>query len=487
MNWLAASSLLCASVAAGLEVEEATSHQCVSPVSWTTADHQCLPTSSKTQSCSAGLCSEYRAQYLLQLNEMGSSVLSADSHRTKHVLAGNATVHDIVPGPIAQWVLAHWSSFLVALACWVVLAWVSIVKRWVAIQAEEDKGRDRLWDIAKFLLITCVLDMHLGSVFNPHWYTECLMPAFFLISGLLQQKSRGGVLDASALSRSLRDNVLNNLLFYGLLMACSQDSEDGTLWFLWGLAFFRLCLFPLFHCVKERLGLPGVIGYLVVMSVFYCLNKPEWQVWTYIDAALLLKSGLTYEAGTFAFYYVLGLSLSYQHVRDLLNNRMLSLVSVALITLHTFSGGSVTLWSLWGTGLNESTKWLELIYGAVLSLAVLSCLNPIADIRQGPMQHIVSTVADLGSRTLYGYYLHMMFRFLLCTENFQKIWEPLGSGSTSLIYYVWEVLFMASLCSPLAETCFQGLVSPQWILDIKDTAVSQLKGALEPRTELKTG
>lgn len=295
------------------------------------------------------------------------------------------------------------------------------------------------------------------------------------------------MLDASALSRSLRDNVLNNLLFYGLLMACSQDSEDGTLWFLWGLAFFRLCLFPLFHCVKERLGLPGVIGYLVVMSVFYCLNKPEWQVWTYIDAALLLKSGLTYEAGTFAFYYVLGLSLSYQHVRDLLNNRMLSLVSVALITLHTFSGGSVTLWSLWGTGLNESTKWLELIYGAVLSLAVLSCLNPIADIRQGPMQHIVSTVADLGSRTLYGYYLHMMFRFLLCTENFQKIWEPLGSGSTSLIYYVWEVLFMASLCSPLAETCFQGLVSPQWILDIKDTAVSQLKGALEPRTELKTG
>jgi len=280
------------------------------------------------------------------------------------------------------------------------------------------------------------------------------------------------VLDASALSRSLRDNVLNNCIFYGLLMACSQDSEDGTLWFLWGLAFFRLCLFPLFHCVKERLGLPGVIGYLLVMSVFYCSIKPGWQIWAYIDAAVLLKSGLAYEAARFAFYYVLGLSLNYDHVRNLLRNWMLSLVSVAFITLHTFSGGSLYLWY---PGLPEPLKWLELIYGAVLSLAVLSCLNPIAEIKQGPLQHVVSTVADLGSRTLYGYYLHMLLRFLMCTKNFQKIPEPLGAVSIGLIY-VWEVFFMASLCSPLAETCFQGLVSPQWILDMKDTAASQLKG-----------
>lgn len=100
----------------------------------------------------------------------------------------------------------------------------------------------------------------------------------------------------------------------------------------------------------------------------------------------------------------------------------------------------------------------------LVTLAFLACVTVFADARYAPVQAIARVLASCGSRTLYGYYLHMVLRFLVTTEisrsngrSFQSI-HP-------LLAIVAVVLFTAALCSPFSERCFGWLVSPQWILD----------------------
>lgn len=336
----------------------------------------------------------------------------------------------------------------------------------------DDEGRDVFWDVAKFILIVFVLDTHLSNdmLYLP-WFMDLMMPGFMMISGFLQQKSRAGVLDKTVLTRVIRDNVMNNVLFYLVLLAFGQKSEDGCLWYLWALAVYRICLFPIYHAVKENLGHPGVAAFLLAIATLYCNLATDWPVdWTALGQFMLLGPGMCWEIPRHAFYYFLGLSIDYKVAREAFSSTGVSVLSFAFILVHVILLPADDLFLV---SRDASQKWLQLVYFSLLSLAFLACISPIASIKQGPLRHVVKVLADGGSRTLYGYYLHMLLRFLITTEQFARVAQDLD-GISWCLRILLEVLFMASLCSPLAETCFKGLVSPQWMLDLGSKIVKQL-------------
>eukprot|EP00930_Biecheleria_cincta_P084429 TRINITY_DN73902_c0_g1_i1.p1 TRINITY_DN73902_c0_g1~~TRINITY_DN73902_c0_g1_i1.p1 ORF type:complete len:465 (-),score=54.96 TRINITY_DN73902_c0_g1_i1:36-1430(-) len=439
-----------------------------------------LPSATKNEqrACSPSVenCLEYRSNLLLQLNEgnkqsRDAQIVTQSRHQafSSHKRVKDAPATPIQKGPFALWVEAHRTTFFLGVASWMLLALMSARPQ---NTRNDDQGRDMFWDVAKFILIVFVLDTHLSNdmLYLP-WFMDVMMPGFMMISGFLQQKSRAGVLDKTVVKRVIRDNVMNNVLFYLVLLAFGQESEDGCLWYLWALAVYRICLFPVFHAVKEHFGQPGVAAFLLAIAVFYCNLTSDWPVdWTELGKIMLLGPGMCWEIPRFAFYYFLGLSIDYKAAREAFSNTTVSVLSCAFLLVHAIL---VPVDDVFLVSRDASLKWLQLVYFSLLSLAFLACVSPIASITQGPLRHAVKVMADGGSRTLYGYYLHMLIRFLVVTEQFAQVAVDLDSISWCLRIFL-ETLFMASLCSPLAETCFKGLVSPQWILDLGSRIVKQL-------------
>jgi len=407
-------------------------------------------------------------QGLLQVKEEQGRRSSQDPFKLAHIISPDfaALMHEFGSnsGLVASWTKAHMETFVAVMVCFMTSACVSIGLRHVR-QTESAQDRDKLWDIAKLILMFCVIDLHTQSAFANATYEFFLMPSFLMMSGLLQQKSRGGALEAAAVKRVFRDNILNNLLIFLVATTGGMlDKEDCTLWFLWALALYRLLIFPVFSKVKEIAGHIGVVVLLCAFAVSYRLTDPASLKWKSLANCLLLNSFIGFKIPLHAFFYVLGLSLDYDSFRQTISRAPCVALSLVFMFVHRFYLVSFSWVTTEGFSDNP-LKWFQLLYCSLISIAFISCLTPLADRAQGLLLQAAEVMADLGSRSLYAYCLHMLMRFLITDDVFAGLAEALGPVG-SLPRSAVMVLFLVSLCSPLAERCFSWLVSPQWAVDL---------------------
>eukprot|EP00930_Biecheleria_cincta_P074087 TRINITY_DN61310_c0_g1_i1.p1 TRINITY_DN61310_c0_g1~~TRINITY_DN61310_c0_g1_i1.p1 ORF type:complete len:455 (+),score=63.64 TRINITY_DN61310_c0_g1_i1:72-1436(+) len=433
------------------------------------------------QSALAASCPgpQAKQQGLLQVKEEQGRRSSEDPSMLAHIISPDfaALVHGFGSnsGLVASWTKSHMDTFVAVMVCFMTSASVSIGLRH-ARQTESAQDRDKLWDIAKLILMFCVIDLHTQSCFANATYEFFLMPGFLMMSGFLQQKSRGGVLDAQAVKRVFRDNILNNLLIFLVATAGGMlDKEDGTLWFLWALAIYRLFIFPLFSKVKEVSGPIGVVALVFAFAVSYRYTDPHSIKWAYLANCLLLNTNIGFKIPWHAFYYVLGLSLDYTSVRQTISRAPCVALSLVFMFVHRFYLVNFSSWVTTEGFVDNPLKWFQLLYCSLISLAFMSCLTPLADRAQGLLLQVAEIMADLGSRSLYAYCLHMLMRFLITDDVFTGLADDLGPVG-SLPRSAMQVLFLVSLSSPLAEKCFSWLVSPQWAVDL----VSSVGKALLP-------
>jgi len=179
---------------------------------------------------------------------------------------------------------------------------------------------------------------------------------------------------------------------------------------------------------------------------------------------LLLNSFIGFKIPLHAFFYVLGLSLDYDSFRQTISRAPCVALSLVFMFVHRFYLVSFSWVTTEGFSDNP-LKWFQLLYCSLISIAFISCLTPLADRAQGLLLQAAEVMADLGSRSLYAYCLHMLMRFLITDDVFAGLAEALGPVG-SLPRSAVMVLFLVSLCSPLAERCFSWLVSPQWAVDL---------------------
>lgn len=240
------------------------------------------------------------------------------------------------------------------------------------------------------------------------------------------------------------------------------DREDGTLWLLWALAFYRLLIFPAFSKVKEISGQIGVFAFASVFAISYGYIDPRSTKWISLSECLFLNPYIGYKIPRHAFFYVLGLSLDYDVVRQTISRTPCVVVSLLLMFVRRIQ---IVYFPWVTTDRFLGNPWFELMYCSLLSVAFMSCLSPLADKAQGLLRQVSEIMADLGSRSLYAYCLLMLMRFLITPDVLIGLARDLGPIG-SLPRSATKVLLLVSLSSPLAEACFSWLVSPQWAVDL---------------------
>lgn len=426
-------------------------------------------------------------QALLQVKEEGGRRSSQAPLNPMHTITDDfaAAIHGFGSnsGLVASWTQSHLDTFVAVMVCFMTFACVSIVLRH-ARRTESAPDRDKLWDIARLVLIFCINDMYIQGNFEFATYEFFFsMPSFLIMSGLLQQKSGGGAFEARSVRRVFRENVLNNLLIFLVATAGGMlDKEDGTLWLLWALAFYRLLIFPAFSKVKEISGQPGVAAFAFAFAISYCCIDPLSTKWITLAECLFLNPYIGFKIPRHAFFYVLGLSLDYDVVRQTISRTpcvVLSLMLMIVRRIQLVYAPAVTTDGFLGH------PWFELMYCSLLSLAFMSCLTPLADKAQGLLQQVAEIMADLGSRSLYAYCLLMLMRFVITDGVLIGLARDLGPIG-SLPRTATQVLLLVSLSSPLAETCFSWLVSPQWAVDLGSSVAKAIlpgmkRGVAVPR------
>eukprot|EP00930_Biecheleria_cincta_P101711 TRINITY_DN93367_c0_g1_i1.p1 TRINITY_DN93367_c0_g1~~TRINITY_DN93367_c0_g1_i1.p1 ORF type:complete len:540 (-),score=48.71 TRINITY_DN93367_c0_g1_i1:10-1629(-) len=406
-------------------------------------------------------------------------------------------------GPLEVWIEDNFLLSTLVLGCFIVAAWWTIIREAVW-QAEPDSGqRDRLWDIAKFGLIWCVLNYHMTAYYSQKWYDSFMMPAFMIMSGLVQ--SRGGdVFVEKRMTRLLRDNVLNNYLFALVLAAIQATNYDGTLWFLWALVVYRLVINPIvkcfIFCFGDRAGsLLGVatVGLIVWMSTrlssgpLVLASDPSFI--RVLSAIMHLHIGVVW-IFEHAVFYVLGLVLSCDSVRGLISKPFAATTAFAYIAVQVYVDlADPTLFGIkcgtifpHGESLKRTNSCLEFAADVALrslsALAFIACCAPIADVDESCWFHslrlaISRIAAKCGSRTLYGYYLHQLLRFAIAS-NFGRLQNVMSPKTNEYLPVFLQGLFIAALCSPLSERCFDWLVSPQWLVNLACESTSAVRNRI---------
>mmetsp|Transcript_62481 Transcript_62481/g.118103 ORF Transcript_62481/g.118103 Transcript_62481/m.118103 type:complete len:497 (+) Transcript_62481:101-1591(+) len=341
---------------------------------------------------------------------------------------------------------------------------------WAVMQPLKDTeaARDPLWDCAKFFLLLMVYTTHMYG--KMHFYNLWYMACFFMISGLFVDHSDSLFTQKDAI-RVLSDTVLNQLFFRSMCVAFLHRAPAADfLWFLTALAAYRLCLLPTFKVLRRglvalgvgnRLGAFGSCAALVVLIIHLHAfdmksishpNPPGYLALhhgaAYVMSLLIDREAFRLFLSTWtAFVFGLVIMLVHIHIR--------------VFDFSWYRGPySEFLSSIYGTyPVPFMTLLMMIVYELLVSSAFLACVTQLVEIQNVVFQKFVRFVACCGSRTLYGYLLHMYIRYLVQGRNFRHFGD-MCLQIHPVFLVVSELLLLIGLCSPLAEKCFAWLVSP---------------------------
>jgi fucose 4-O-acetylase-like acetyltransferase len=406
-------------------------------------------------------------------------------------------------GPLAVWIEEHFEAFAACLGCFAAAAWWTVIREatGVAKRSPFVDERDRLWDIAKFGLIWCVLNYHMkAGLFNGRWYDSFMMPAFMIMNGL-QQSPCGVVFAHKRWKRMFRDCIVNNYMFALVLTAIHQTSYDGTLWFLWALPVYRLIINPMMKGLI--LGLGDYIGSLVGVS---CVGVLVWMVtWLpsepmvaatdpllirVISASMHLRIGVTW-IFEHAVFYALGLALNCNYVRCVLSKPLVVISALCYMAFNIYVALAEDL-TVFGVRCGDFfprgeslmrdadgfTFAADVLWRSLSAFAFIACCVPVADAWGAhwicQLHQLSKIAARCGSRTLYGYYLHQLLRFAT-GPSFGRLRDATSRHVHPHASLAMQGLLIGALCSPLSETCFSWLVSPQWMVDLAAEVVSPFR------------
>jgi hypothetical protein len=299
-----------------------------------------------------------------------------------------------------------------------------------------------------------------------------MIPGFFLISGLLQQGK--DMFDRKSLTRTIRDNIINNYAYTAIVVAATglapcEHLPELSLWFLTALALYRFLLFPIVKCFTQSFGrLPGgvvSVAMLLGLQFFLKHNVIEGPQDEIMGKLLLVRFKKFEEIIILSPFYVLGLLVDRSSMRQVLANPYILACAIPCVFLSNAIGLELTklvagILPHDHHALHDIVNMtIKLSQQALGSLSFIACAAPLADAQNPYVKTLARLVASCGSRTLYGYYLHMLLRV---TPSWYQL-SSIGSGSSAGL--LLQILGLAALCSPFAERCFGWLVSPQWLFD----------------------
>jgi len=382
---------------------------------------------------------------------------------------------------------------------WAFAICIALAGSWTLFQeaqvaSSQDQGgkkRDALWDVTRSALMVLIINYHLAyyvAIYHlevtggldlevgDYWYTGFYMPAFFMVSGMFS-KRRGD----SYWSNILVNNVINACLF-APIYAPVFSPYVKNLWFLWALAVYRALLQPALAACHGHLGqwMGAGAGLLVAVVLNYAVTAiPPW--WFVI---LSFSQNDMMRIGFHAFFFVVGFAMDVATVRRILQHK----ITLALSLLHI----SFLVWVCYGTYFQSEHLRMKLFVEDIpedfmpfsyplgwtftvaqrtlASLSFIALLVPLVDAESSCMRFLCQMFALSGKRTLYCYCLQFIFIHRLGMKSLQMMIDSQFQKYMPMPFYMiphqcLQVLFMFSLCSPLAERAFHFMVSPEWVLD----------------------
>ena len=339
-------------------------------------------------------------------------------------------------------------------------------------------SRDGVWDVIKFALILCVFHYHItgrfwGGVhaFRPTWYAGFMMPCFVIISGLHSQSR-------VKLHRIFRDNVINNYMITFLLLLLQQYGLIGnadSYWFLWALAFYRICLGPLFSILMQYLGsiAGGIVCILIGLAISFTPFTYLPAVVSFEEQYLQLHSGVRCFITQNAVFFAVGFSIDPLVCRSMVSKPMLQIVAgffmamqfVSCLSLQSEIVRALQVLIHQEVLLQEVSMLIacrDVALRVLASFSFIACITCIYDAGFVP-----SCIQRCGTRTLYAYILQRPFTDLSGWSQFHIWMERQGSTHVVLSTFL-QILLGIALSSPLCEWSFSWILSPQWVLDIFD-------------------
>ncbi len=340
-------------------------------------------------------------------------------------------------------------------------------------------SRDGVWDTIKFALILCVFHYHItgrywGGVhaFRPTWYAGFMMPCFVIISGLHSQSGR------VKLHRIFRDNVINNYMVTFLMILLCQFGLVGngnSYWFLWALAFYRVCLGPLFSILMRYLG--GIAGRVVCILIGLAVSFTPFpylpSVVSVEEQALQLFGGVNSFVPQNAVFFAVGFSIDPMVCRSMVSKPVLQIVAVLFMAMQVVSCLSLDSEIVRALRVLIQHEVLLLEEGMLIacrdvalrvlaSFSFIACITCIYDAGWVP-----SCIERCGTRTLYAYILQRPFTAISGWGQFH-LWMESQGFTYVVLSTCLQILLGIALSSPFCEWMFSWIISPQWVLDIFD-------------------
>lgn len=298
------------------------------------------------------------------------------------------------------------------------------------------------------------------------------MPCFVIISGLHSQSGR------VKLHRIFRDNVINNYMITFLLMLLSQYGLIGnanSYWFLWALAFYRVCLGPLFSILMQCLGSigGGVVCILIGLAISFTPFAYLPGVVAVEELALQLFNGVRAFITQNAVFFAVGFSIDPMVCRSMVSKPVLQIVAGFFMAMQFVSCLSLDSEIVRALRVLIQKEVLLLEEGMLIacrdvalrvlaSFSFIACITCIYDAGWVP-----SCIQRCGTRTLYAYILQRPFTELSGWSQFHIWMERQGFIHVVLSTFL-QILFGIALSSPFCEWMFSWIISPQWVLDIFD-------------------
>jgi len=375
-----------------------------------------------------------------------------------------------------------------AFAIGIVLAGSRTLFQEAQVASSQDQGgkkRDALWDVTRSALMVLIINFHLlyyqgytnGIMdWDKAWYPGFYMPAFFMISGMFSKRRGDGYW-----SNILVNNVINACLF-GAIYAPVFSPKVQCLWFLWALAVYRALLQPALAACHGHLGqwMGAGAGLLVAVVLNYAVTAIPlwWFAVLHLDQTSMLRIGFH------AIFFAVGFAMDAATVRRILQHK----ITLALSLLHI----SFLVWVCYGTYFQSKDLRMKLFQEDIpedfmpfsyplgwtltvaqrtlASLSFIALLVPLVDAESSCMRFLCQMFALSGKRSLYGYCLQFIFIERLGMTSLQMMIDAQLQKYMPMPFYMFphqclQVLFMFSLCSPLAERAFHFMVSPEWVLD----------------------
>lgn len=355
----------------------------------------------------------------------------------------------------------------------------------------DDVPREKIWDIAKFILMAMVVKHHgAKDYYSTDWYHPWFMPAFVMVSGITTQATKD-TLSVRVFRNVARDLVINNFIFVAL-KAIVHVKAKPSLWFLWAIAVYRLSILPVSRLLSSLSG--HVVGNTftvagAVIIPFMCarilLIMPQSlvsEVQFRVESIAFVNDAAMVSIAAMGMFYALGLAIPRQVLKDFLHTYIAFVGGVAVMLVFvSYQGSSLVRgqpslqkWCAPQSKhncLNEPFAFFVAHFAerALLSLSFLACMAPLA---LEAVKPVGDQLAKLGERTLYAYWVHQFF----CHTCKHEIASALSLIHQPLLVNLVVFCATVALCSPLTEWCFRWAVSPQWIFDVCRWLASLLVG-----------